>query len=99
MKTDQQVQENSNTEGRCQRYRESPDKLQQAVNSFIALDPQLACVLTLGDIINGQHETQVSKSLGKTHHRVIAEIHYASRVVHSLSSIVTCIHRRGTFRT
>ncbi|KAK9848481.1 hypothetical protein WJX84_012363 [Apatococcus fuscideae] len=50
--------ENSNTEGRCQRYRESPGKLQQAVNSFIALDPQLACVLTLGDIINGQHETQ-----------------------------------------
>ncbi|KAK9838821.1 hypothetical protein WJX74_003943 [Apatococcus lobatus] len=51
-------QEDTFTEGRCQRYREAPGKLQQAVKAFVAQEPQLSCVLTLGDIINGRHATQ-----------------------------------------
>lgn len=46
------------TEGRHQRYREAPEKLQQAVEAFLAQEPKLSCVLTLGDIINGRHGSQ-----------------------------------------
>ncbi len=52
------MQDDTFTEGRRQRYRECPAKLEEAVAAFAAEIPPLTCVLTLGDIINGRHETQ-----------------------------------------
>ena len=54
------MQADTFTEGRCQRYREAPGKLQQAVKAYLTHEPELSCVLTLGDIINGRHASQQS---------------------------------------
>ena len=41
-------------EGRCQRYREAPRKLSEAVDAFKAAKDKLQGVLVLGDFINGR---------------------------------------------
>ena len=47
------VQDNSCTEGRTQRYREAPAKIEKAVDYWLAGTAELNFVLSLGDIING----------------------------------------------
>ena len=71
------LQDNTFTEGRCQRYRECPGKLQQAVAALAAQQPRLTCLLTLGDIINGRHDTQDKDILD------------LSRVLHLLRPLVS----------
>lgn len=42
------LQENGNTEGRCQRYREAPGKLRKALQDLCKYEPPLAGIVHLG---------------------------------------------------
>ena len=54
------AQDNSCTEGRTQRYREAPAKIEKAVDHWLAGTAELSFVLSLGDIINGNSNKPVT---------------------------------------
>ncbi|KAJ7540272.1 hypothetical protein O6H91_10G007400 [Diphasiastrum complanatum] len=62
--------DNGEYESRIQRYREAPNKLQEAVNTFNSVKQDLLFALTLGDIIDGN--TTLEKTRADFH--VILEI-------------------------
>lgn len=52
--------DDGHTEGRVQRFRQAPSKLQAALNHLSTIQPSPSAVLHLGDIINGNHTPEQS---------------------------------------
>jgi manganese-dependent ADP-ribose/CDP-alcohol diphosphatase len=52
--------DDGHTEGRVQRFRQAPYKLQAALNHLSTIQPSPSAVLHLGDIINGNHTPEQS---------------------------------------
>lgn len=54
------MQDDGGTEGRVQRYREAPGKLEAAVEHWLGRRQELSLILNLGDIINGNKQHPVA---------------------------------------